>query len=156
MSPRHNATPSISKNYGAMANGNLNRTKEIGHLNGVVVDALLGSCGGVGDAGCPLARRTRRRDGGPSPARRVMREAHKSGCPSGGGRGEPRGGRGGGGVRGREEASERGSHVARGAGTARGEQRARERERCGKWPSGNSGAGGRAGGAAVANKGCGR
>lgn len=128
MSPRHNATPSISKNYGAMANGNLNRTKEIGHLNGVVVDALLGSCGGVGDAGCPLARRTRRRDGGPSPARRVMREAHKSGCPSGGGRGEPRGGRGGGGVRGREEASERGSHVARGAGTARGEQRARERE----------------------------
>lgn len=31
-----------------------------------------------------------------------------------------------------------------------------ERERCGKWPSGNSGAGGRAGGAAVANKGCGR
>lgn len=111
-----------------MANGNLNRTKEIGHLNGVVVDALLGSCGGVGDAGCPLARRTRRRDGGPSPARRVMREAHKSGCPSGGGRGEPRGGRGGGGVRGREEASERGSHVARGAGTARGEQRARERD----------------------------
>jgi len=86
--------------------------KKPGHLDGVVVDALIRGGGRVGDPGRPPARRPRRRDGGPSPARRVPREPHEGGRRSsgGGGRGEPRGAGG-------EEASERGcrsgSHVAR-------------------------------------------
>ena len=103
--------------------------KKPGHLDGVVVDALIRGGGRVGDPGRPPARRPRRRDGGPSPARRVPREPHEGGRRSGGGgdRGEPRGAGG-------EEASERGGCRGGSHGVASAES---ERER---WGSGSAGA----------------